>query len=90
MLAIVASIIALCISITTLLGIIFGVMLKIIKFLERQKQQDVELTKIRQEQSLMTTGLLVCMKNMVGEKNTKEIACTIKLFEEHLNNAAHT
>lgn len=89
MLAIVASIVALCISIFTLLGIIFGVVLKIIKFLERQKQQDVELSKIRQEQSLMTTGLLVCMKNMIGEKNAKEIECTIKLFEEHLNKVAH-
>lgn len=71
------------------LGTLFGIFIKVIRWVDRQKEQDVELSKIRHEQSILIVGVLVCLKNLPKDKNDKEIETTIKLFETHLNEQAH-
>lgn len=84
--------IALVISIITLImniGTLLGIFVRIVRWIDRQKEQDEELAAIRHEQSIITVGLLVSLKNSVGEKDENETRAAIKLIEDHLNDQAH-
>lgn len=79
------SFISLFINLCTL----FGIVVKVVRWIDRQKEQDEELARIRHEQSIITVGVLSCLKSIVGEKDEAEIKHTIKLIENHLNERAH-
>lgn len=83
--AVVSAIIALIISSVTL----FGIFARVVRWVDRQKQQDDELASIRLEQSIITVGVLACLKSIVGEKDEKEVRSAINLIENHLNEQAH-
>ena len=84
-LALVVSIIGLIINLATL----FGIVAKIVRRIDRQKEQDDELANIRHEQAIIMTGLLACLKGILGEVDEKEVKSIIKLTENHLNEKAH-
>ncbi len=84
-LALVVSIIGLIINLATL----FGIVAKIVRWIDRQKEQDDELANIRHEQAIIMTGLLACLKGILGEVDEKEVKSIIKLTENHLNEKAH-
>lgn len=90
MLATVISIVGLIISIFTLLGIVFGFFTKVIKWMSKLKEQEEELVKIRLEQSILTIGVLACLKSLIGQKNENEVKMAIKTIEDHLNKEAHS
>ena len=85
MLTTIIAIVGLIISLFTLCTII----LKIARWIDRQKEQDEELAKIRHEQSIITAGVLACLKSLVGEKDEKEVKKAIQMIENHLNEQAH-
>ena len=62
---------------------------RIARWIDRQKEQDEELAKIRHEQSIITAGVLACLKSLVGEKDEKEVKKAIQMIENHLNEEAH-
>jgi hypothetical protein len=68
---------------------LFGYTAKVVRFIDRQKEQDIELAQIRHEQSINTVGILACLKGILGEKDEKEIRNAINLIENHLNEQAH-
>lgn len=84
-LAIVIAIIGLLLNLAT----IFGFIVKIVRWIDRQKEQDRELESIRHEQSIITVGVLACLKSIVGEKDEAEVRTAINLIEDHLNKKAH-
>jgi hypothetical protein len=84
-LALVVSIVGLIINLATL----FGIVAKIVRWIDRQKEQDDELANIRHEQAIIMTGLLACLKGILGEVDEKEVKSIIKLTENHLNEKAH-
>lgn len=77
--------IGLCMNLFT----VFGFFAKIIRWVDRQKEQDEELRVIRHEQSIITVGVLACLKSIIGEKDEKEVRSAIVLIENHLNDQAH-
>lgn len=84
-LALVISIVGLIINLATL----FGIVAKIVRWIDRQKEQDEELASIRHEQSIIMMGLLACLKGILGEVDETEVKSIIKLTENHLNEKAH-
>lgn len=84
-LAMVIAIVGLCLNLFT----VFGFFAKIIRWIDRQKEQDMELQSIRNEQSVITVGVLACLKSIVGEKDETEVKRAINLIEDHLNKEAH-
>lgn len=85
MLTTIIAIVGLVISLFTL----FGIIAKIVQWMNRQKEQDEELAKIRHEQTIITAGVLACLKSLVGEKDEKEVKNAIHMIENHLNEEAH-
>ena len=51
-------------EVLTALGVIGGVVLWCIKFIQRSKRQHEELKAIRKEQTLICYGLLACLKGL--------------------------
>ena len=50
----------------TALGVIGGVILWCVKFVQRSRRQHEELRAIRREQTLICYGLLACLKGFKG------------------------
>ena len=62
---------------------------KSVRWLDRQKQQDRELAAIKDEQTLMTYGLLACLKGLKEQGCDGPVTDAIDRIEKHLNKKAH-
>lgn len=73
---------------------------KIVRWVDKQKQQDGELESIRQmhhddmdvvkkEQTLMVYGLLACLKGLKEQGCNGPVTEAINKIEKHLNEKAH-
>lgn len=71
------------------LGAILGLFVKMVRWVDRQNAQDQELVKIRKELAIINYGLLICLKNTIGEKDTEEAKHAITMIEKHMNESAH-
>lgn len=85
--------------------------LKVVRFFDRQKEQDVELKKLREkhdnemaalkkaeneqiaaiksEQTLLTYGILACLKGLKEQGCNGPVTEAISMIEKHLNVEAH-
>ena len=73
----------------TALGVIGGVILWCVKFVQRSRRQAVELKSIRKEQTLICYGLLACLKGLKEQGCNGPVTEAMNRLEEHLNQAAH-
>ena len=92
MLTLTIAIVGLVISLFTLIELFIKVeklIFKVAEWVKRQKEQDDELANIRHEQTIITAGVLACLKSLVGEKDEKEVKKAIQMIETHLNEQAH-
>ena len=71
----------------TALGVIGGVILWCVKFVQRNKRQHEELKAIRKEQTLICYGLLACLQGL--KDCNGPVTEAMNRIEEHLNQAAH-
>jgi len=76
-------------AVLTALGVIGGVVVWCIKFVERQKKQDKELAAIRREQTLICYGVLACLKGLKEQGCNGPVTAALDKLEKHLNQAAH-
>jgi Na+/H+ antiporter NhaD/arsenite permease-like protein len=76
-------------EVLTALGVIGGVVLWCIKFIQRSKRQHEELKAIRKEQTLICYGLLACLKGLKEQGSNGPVTEAMNRLEEHLNQAAH-
>jgi Na+/H+ antiporter NhaD/arsenite permease-like protein len=76
-------------EVLTALGVIGGVVLWCIKFIQRSKRQHEELKAIRKEQTLICYGLLACLKGLKEQGSNGPVTEAMDRLEEHLNQAAH-
>lgn len=71
------------------LGVIIGLIVTVIHWIDHQKEQDTDIADIKEEQCLLSYGVLACLKGL------KELGCNgpvnkaINKIEEHLNQKAH-
>lgn len=71
------------------LVLIGGLLISIYKWYARQNKQDVELKKMKEEQCLITYGLLACLKGLKEQGCNGPVTEAIDKLEKYLNKAAH-
>lgn len=76
-------------AVLTALGGIGGVVVWCIKFVDRQRRQDRELSDIRKEQILICYGVLACLKGLKEQGCNGPVTAALDKLERHLNQAAH-
>ena len=76
-------------ALLTALGVIGGAALWAVKFVDRQKKQDQELTAIRKEQTLICYGVMACLRGLKEQGCDGPVTAALDKMEKHLNQAAH-
>ena len=76
-------------ALLTALGVIGGAALWAVKFVDRQKKQDQELTTIRKEQTLICYGVMACLRGLKEQGCDGPVTAALDKLEKHLNQAAH-
>ena len=77
-----AGIIGALVAIVTYLKKLFG-------WFERQEMQDKRIKEIKEEQSILTAGILACLKGLVELGCDGVVKEQISKIETHLNDKAH-
>ena len=76
-------------SLLAALGGLGGAAVWCLRFVERQKHQDKEITAIRKEQTLICYGILACLKGLKEQGCNGPVSAALDKMEKHLNQAAH-
>lgn len=62
---------------------------KAVRWVDRQKKQDKELAAIKEEQTILTYGVLACLKGLKEQGCNGPVTEAIGKIEKHLNQKAH-
>ena len=62
---------------------------KAVRWVDRQKKQDKELAAIKEEQTILTYGVLACLKGLKEQGCNGPVTEAISKIEDHLNQKAH-
>lgn len=73
----------------TALGVIFGVIFAIYRWYLKQEKQDKDIKAIKEEQTILTQGVLACLKGLKEQGCDGPVTVAIKQIETHLNEQAH-
>ena len=76
-------------SVVTALGVIFGILFAFFKWLMKRDKNDVEIREIKEEQSILTKGVLACLKGLKEQGCDGPVAVAITEIEDHINKQAH-
>ena len=76
-------------SVITALGTIVACFTTIHKWVLRQNKQDEDIRSIKEEQKIMTTGVLACLKGLKEQGCDGPVTEAINSIENHLNKEAH-
>ena len=76
-------------AVVAALGAIGTNLAKGIRWMDRQKAQDKEIKDIKEEQSLITYGLLACLKGLREQGCDGPVTEAVDKIEQHLNVKAH-
>lgn len=76
-------------SLLTAAGVLGGMIVWCIKFVDRQRHQDQEIKAIRKEQTLICYGVLACLKGLKEQGCNGPVTEAQAKLEKHLNQAAH-
>lgn len=85
----VVEIIVIIASVITALGTIIGCFTTIHKWILRQNKQDEDIKSIKEEQKILTTGVLACLKGLKEQGCDGPVTIAITEIEDHLNKEAH-
>ena len=76
-------------GVITALGVIFGVLFAVYRWYLKQEKQDTDIKFIKEEQILLTQGVLACLKGLQEQGCDGPVTTAIKQLERHLNQQAH-
>ncbi len=76
-------------AVITALGTIIGCFTTIHKWVLRQNKQDEDIRSIKDEQKILTTGVLACLKGLKEQGCNGPVTEAISSIEIHLNKEAH-
>lgn len=76
-------------SVITALGVIFGILFGFFKWLMKRDRNDVEIKEIKEEQSILTRGVLACLKGLKEQGCDGPVTLAITEIEDHINKQAH-
>ena len=70
-------------------GVIFGAIFAFYKWFMKQEKQDKDIKAIKEEQTILTQGVLACLKGLQEQGCDGPVTIAIKQIENHLNKQAH-
>ena len=76
-------------GVVTSLGVIFGLLFAVYRWYLKQEKQDTDIKFIKEEQILLTQGVLACLKGLQEQGCDGPVTTAIKQIERHLNQQAH-
>ena len=76
-------------SVVTALGVIFGILFAFFKWLMKRDKNDVEIREIKEEQTILTKGVLACLKGLKEQGCDGPVTAAIVEREDHINKQAH-
>ena len=76
-------------SVITALGVILGVILTVYKWYLKNERQDSSIKEIKDEQALLTYGVLACLKGLKEQGCDGPVTEAINAIEKHMNKQAH-
>ena len=76
-------------GVITALGVIFGVLFAVYKWYLKQEKQDKDIKAIKEEQFILTQGVLACLKGLQEQGCDGPVTSAIKQLETHINKQAH-
>lgn len=66
-----------------------GAIISIYKWVDRQNKQDTDIAKMKEEQCLLTYGILACLDGLQQLGCNHTVPETRAKIEKHINKAAH-
>lgn len=76
-------------SVITALGVIFGMIFAVYRWYLKQEKQDEDIKAIKEEQTLLTYGVLACLKGLKEQGCDGPVTTAINQIEKHINKQAH-
>lgn len=76
-------------AVLTALGVLGGLALKLVKWVQTQNQQSTEIKAIKDEQTILTYGVLACLKGLAEQGCDGPVHEAIEKIEKHINVQAH-
>ena len=73
----------------TALGVVFGAIFAVHKWFLKQEKQDKDIKAIKEEQSVLTQGILACLMGLHEQGCNGPVTAAIEQIETHLNKQAH-
>lgn len=68
---------------------IFGIIFAIYRWYLKQNKQDTDIKSIKEEQTLLTYGVLACLKGLAEQGCDGPVKEAINKIEKHINQMAH-
>jgi hypothetical protein len=62
---------------------------KVYDLVKHQKEQDKDIHEIKEEQSILTYGILACLKGLNKQGVDGPVTDAIQMIEKHINKKAH-
>lgn len=76
-------------SVITALGVIFGVIFAVYRWYLKQEKQGNDIKAIKEEQTLLTYGVLACLKGLKEQGCDGPVTTAINQIEKYINKQAH-
>ena len=76
-------------SVFSALTVILGAIFAVYKWYLKQGKQDDDIKQIKEEQSVLTQGVLACLKGLSEQGCDGPVTEAIEKIENHLNKQAH-
>ena len=73
----------------TALSVIFGAVFAVHKWFLKQEKQDKDIKAIKEEQTVLTQGILACLQGLHEQGCNGPVTAAIERIETHLNKQAH-
>ena len=76
-------------SVISSLVVICSALIAVYRWFQRQADQDKEITHIKDEQAVLISGVLACLKGLKEQGCDGPVTEAINKIEKHINHAAH-
>ena len=76
-------------SVISSLVMIVSSVIAVYRWFQRQGEQDRDISRMKEEQALLTYGVLACLKGLREQGCDGPVEDAIEKIEKHINQAAH-
>ena len=67
-----------------------GYFTRVVKWFQKQEEQDKNIKGLKEEQRILTKGILACLRGLKEQGCNGPVSEGIREIEEHLNQQAHS